>query len=199
MWKYMTFLSTPLWRLPARRASATFSARSREAPSFIGLDRTPWANCRGAPTTPQTEFWNCRDSTRFMTTVPTASMPSSLERLDSKYMARARHSRLVPENVRASETVPREALQAPSVSVTSSKAKPIEIFAKLRSFMPLYPMPELPDATDVRTITVASGSSINCRVFFCGNMTRKLPKSYQNFNEPKGCRDRQPQVRTGKN
>jgi hypothetical protein len=109
-------------------------------------------------------------------------------------MARARHSRLLPENVRASETVPREALQAPSVSDTSSKAKPIEIFAKLRSFMPLYPMPELPDATDVRTITVASGSSINRRVFFCGNMTRKLPKSYQNFNGFKARCGRLPQA-----
>ena len=30
---------------------------------------------------------------RFITTVPTASMPSRLERLDSKYIARIMHSR----------------------------------------------------------------------------------------------------------
>ena len=32
---------------------------------------------------------NSSDSTRFITTLPTASIPSSLERIDSKYIARA--------------------------------------------------------------------------------------------------------------
>lgn len=44
------------------------------------------------------EFGKRDESTRFITTVPTAIMPLVLERLDSKYIARIRHSRSVLEN-----------------------------------------------------------------------------------------------------
>lgn len=53
---------------------------------------TPGANCRLAPTTLQTVSPQRPELRRFMTTDPTAIMPSRLERLDSKYIARARHS-----------------------------------------------------------------------------------------------------------
>ena len=41
---------------------------------------------------PQTEFGNWSDATRFITTLPTAIMPSRLERCDSKNIARSMHS-----------------------------------------------------------------------------------------------------------
>ena len=83
---------TRAWRSPAMTASAERCASAQDEPP-TGFDSTPGANWRGAPTTAQMllEYWP--DLTRFMTTVPTAFMPSSLERLDSKYMARAMQSR----------------------------------------------------------------------------------------------------------
>ena len=54
---------------------------ARAAPlSLIGLESTPGANWFVCPTTPQTVFGYLPDFARFITTVPTASMPSSLER-----------------------------------------------------------------------------------------------------------------------
>ena len=70
--------------------SATFW-RSRGSIFFVS---TPGANCRGCPTTAQMPpFGKAAASSRFMTTVPTASKPSASLRFDSKYIARPRQSR----------------------------------------------------------------------------------------------------------
>ena len=80
---------TTRWRLPRITASAMRSARARLCPSFIARLSTPGANCFFCPTTPQIVFGYLPEFSRFITTVPTASMPSSLERLNSKYITRA--------------------------------------------------------------------------------------------------------------
>src|SRR5690606_26044107 len=54
---------------------------------------TPGANCFFCATTPQMVSGYSSDLTRFITTLPTATSPSRLERWDSKNIARARHSR----------------------------------------------------------------------------------------------------------
>ena len=76
---------------PASTWSATRSTRGRSR-GDMRFHRTPEANWPRWPTTPQTECGYLPDSTRFITTVPTASIPSSLERFDSKYIARIRQS-----------------------------------------------------------------------------------------------------------
>src|SRR3978361_1849957 len=84
---------TPECRSPARTASATRSALAQDwERSLTGFVSAPSANWLGWPATPQTDFGYLGECSRFITTVPTARMPSSLERLDSKYMTRAMHS-----------------------------------------------------------------------------------------------------------
>ena len=53
---------------------------------------TPGANWLRWETTPQTVPGKSSESTRFITTVPTATRPSRLERRDSKNIARSMHS-----------------------------------------------------------------------------------------------------------
>ena len=88
---------------------------------------TPGANCWSWPTTPQIVLGKRRESTRFMTTVPTAISPSRLDRLDSKYIARTRQSRSVTFPVRiavsgrSAEESPRQPLSV-DASATAQDA-----------------------------------------------------------------------------
>jgi len=90
VWKYIVFFSLAL-RSPLSTASAA-SSTSGMAREFIGLVMTPGANCPGSPTTWQMVLPWLPERSRFITTVPTAIMPSRLERLDSKNIALSRHS-----------------------------------------------------------------------------------------------------------
>ena len=63
---------------------------------FIGLRMIPGANWFFCPTTLQTVLGKSGELTRFITTVPTAIMPSRLERFDSKYIARAMQASCAP-------------------------------------------------------------------------------------------------------
>lgn len=79
-------------RSPLSTAAAA-SCTSGIALEFMLRVRTPGANCFGSPTTAQMVSPCFPERSRFITTVPTAIMPSRLERLDSKNIARSRHSR----------------------------------------------------------------------------------------------------------
>ena len=78
-------------RSPFSTASAVSFARSAPRESILRV-RTPGANCPASPTTSQIAAPCFPERRRFITVVPTATMPSRLERLDSKYITRARHS-----------------------------------------------------------------------------------------------------------
>src|SRR5690606_15962213 len=90
VWKCLAF-RTPGWRAPASTASATRAARAMLCFSFIGFHRTPSANWFFWPTPDQTHLGYLGSASRFITTEPTSTMPSSLERLDSKYVTLVVH------------------------------------------------------------------------------------------------------------